>query len=44
VLAQRPQGISPGSVDVYKADLDGQWLRLPSSLDDEVVCLLDLDV
>jgi hypothetical protein len=33
------QGISPGWVDVYKADLAGQWLRLPSSLDEEVVCL-----
>jgi hypothetical protein len=33
------QGISPGWVDVYKADLDGQWLRLPSSLDREVICL-----
>ena len=33
------QGISPGWVDVYTADLDGQWLRLPSSVDDEVVCL-----
>jgi lysyl oxidase len=33
------QGISPGWVDVYKADLNGQWLRLPSSVDDEVVCL-----
>ena len=33
------QGISPGWVDVYKADLDGQWLRLPSGVDKEVVCL-----
>jgi hypothetical protein len=33
------QGISPGWVDVYKADLNGQWLRLPSSVDKEVVCL-----
>lgn len=24
------QGISPGWVDVYSADLDGQWLRLPA--------------
>ena len=33
------QGISPGWVDVYKADLGGQWLRLPSAVDNEVVCL-----
>ena len=33
------QGISPGWVDVYSADLDRQWLRLPRSVDDEVVCL-----
>jgi len=33
------QGISPGWVDIYTADLDGQWLRLPSSADDEVLCL-----
>ena len=33
------QGISPGWVDVYSADLDGQWLRQPRSVDDEVVCL-----
>jgi hypothetical protein len=33
------QGISPGWIDVYKANLDGQWLRLPSSVDNEVVCL-----
>jgi hypothetical protein len=26
------QGISPGWVDVYKADLSGQWLRLPASV------------
>jgi hypothetical protein len=33
------QGISPGWVDIYKADLSGQWLRLPNSVDSEVVCL-----
>lgn len=33
------QGISPGWVDVYSADLDGQWLRVPPRLDDRVVCL-----
>ena len=33
------QGISPGWVDIYKADLNGQWLRLPSSVNDEVICL-----
>jgi hypothetical protein len=38
-VAGGPQGISPGWVDVYKADLDGQWLRLPPSVDAGVVCL-----
>ena len=33
------QGISPGWVDIYTADLDGQWLRLPRGVDDEVLCL-----
>jgi Lysyl oxidase len=33
------QGISPGWVDVYKADLSGQWLRLPASVSSEVLCL-----
>lgn len=33
------QGISPGWVDVYGADLDGQWLTLPRGVDDEIVCL-----
>jgi hypothetical protein len=33
------QGISPGWVDVYESDLAGQWLRLPGSVDNEVVCL-----
>jgi Lysyl oxidase len=33
------QGISPGWVDVYKASLSGQWLRLPSSVRSEVLCL-----
>jgi hypothetical protein len=33
------QGISPGWVDVYKADLSGQWLRLPASVGSEVLCL-----
>ena len=37
--ATTPQGISPGWVDVYSADLDGQWLRLPPGVGDEVVCL-----
>ena len=35
----RVQGISPGWVDVYTADLDGQWLRLPPGVNDEVLCL-----
>lgn len=33
------QGISPGWIDVYKADLKGQWLRIPDDVDDEVICL-----
>ena len=37
--ATRLQGISPGWVDVYGADLDGQWLALPRGVRDEVVCL-----
>jgi hypothetical protein len=36
----REQGISPGWVDVYSADLDGQWLRLP----DGAAGLLCLDL
>jgi hypothetical protein len=26
-------------VDLYKADLSGQWLRLPSNVDSDVLCL-----
>ena len=37
--AERVQGISPGCVDIYKADLDGQWLRIPARVDTEVLCL-----
>lgn len=37
--ADTRQGISPGWVDVYTADLDGQWLHLPRGVDREVVCL-----
>jgi Lysyl oxidase len=33
------QGISPGWVDLYKADLSGQWLRLPGNVGSEVICL-----
>jgi hypothetical protein len=33
------QGISPGWVDLYKADLSGQWLRLPANVGSEVLCL-----
>jgi hypothetical protein len=33
------QGISPGWVDLYKADLSGQWLRLPRSVGSDVLCL-----
>ena len=37
--AESPQGISPGWVDVYGADLDGQSLRLPPRIDGRVACL-----
>lgn len=33
------QGISPGWVDVYSADLDGQSLRLPRGVDGDQLCL-----
>lgn len=33
------QGISPGWTDLYKADLNGQWLRLPEGVDGDVLCL-----
>ena len=33
------QGISPGWVDLYKADLSGQWLRLPPNVGTGVLCL-----
>ena len=33
------QGISPGWVDLYKADLSGQWLRLPPDVGSDVLCL-----
>ena len=33
------QGISPGWVDVYSADLDGQSLRLPRRVDGRQLCL-----
>jgi hypothetical protein len=33
------QGISAGWTDLYKADLKGQWLRLPSGVDGDVLCL-----
>jgi hypothetical protein len=32
-------GISPGWLDLYKADLSGQWLRLPANVGSEVLCL-----
>lgn len=35
----RVQGISPGWVDIYKADLDGQWLTLPRDVDRRLLCL-----
>ena len=34
-----PQGISPGWVDVYRAALDGQWLRVPAGIDGRLACL-----
>lgn len=33
------QGISPGWVDIYSADLDGQALRLPRGTDGDQLCL-----
>jgi Lysyl oxidase len=33
------QGVSPGWTDLYKADLGGQWLRLPRGVDGDVLCL-----
>jgi hypothetical protein len=33
------QGVSPGWTDLYKADLNGQWLRLPQGVDGNVLCL-----
>jgi hypothetical protein len=33
------QGISSGWVDLYKADLSGQWLRLPANVGSDVLCL-----
>ena len=33
------QGISPGWIDLYRAKLAGQWLRLPARADSEVLCL-----
>lgn len=37
--ATRVQGISPGWVDVYGSDLDGQWLMLPRTFTGGLVCL-----
>lgn len=37
--ATRVQGISPGWVDVYGPDLDGQWLMLPRTFTGGLVCL-----
>jgi hypothetical protein len=33
------QGISPGWVDVYRAKLSGQWLRLPGGSAPQLLCL-----
>jgi hypothetical protein len=33
------QGISSGWLDLFKADLSGQWLRLPARAGSEVLCL-----
>jgi hypothetical protein len=37
--SSRGQGVSPGWTDLYKADLNGQWLRLPKGVDGDVLCL-----
>jgi len=37
--ATSPQGISPGWVDIYTWDLDGQSLVVPRGIDGEIVCL-----
>jgi hypothetical protein len=37
--ANAPQGISPGWVDIYTWDLDGQSLPFPEGADGETVCL-----
>jgi len=37
--AKSPQGISPGWVDIYGADLAGQWLRVPPRIDGRTACL-----
>lgn len=37
--SSQPQGISPGWVDLYRADLSGQWLRLPANVGSDVLCL-----
>lgn len=37
--ASAPQGISPGWVDIYTWDLDGQSLPFPAGADGETVCL-----
>jgi hypothetical protein len=37
--ATGPQGISPGWVDVYRAELDGQWLRVPPGIEGRRACL-----
>jgi hypothetical protein len=33
------QGISPGWTDLYKEDLNGQWLRIPKEVDGDVLCV-----
>ncbi len=37
--ADAPQGISPGWVDIYTWDLDGQALPFPAGADGDTVCL-----
>ena len=37
--ANAPQGISPGWVDIYTWDLDGQSLPFPAGADGETICL-----
>ena len=39
MLSEQPAGNLTRLVDLYKADLSGQWLRLPGNVGSEVLCL-----